>query len=319
MSVFEERSYYKPFQYPWAFESYDMQQKMHWLPSEVPLHEDVNDWNNRMNVAEKNLVKQILTFFTQGDVDIAQAYMDVYIPMFKQPEIRMMLSAIATSEANHAHSYSLLNDTIGMDDKEYKAFQEYAAMNDKHNYLWQNKGGTRDEKLVRDMAVFSAFGEGLQLFASFVMLLNFQRHGKMKGMGQIVAWSIRDESHHVESMMKLFHCLLDEKPHVWNDTFKKSLYDICRDMVTLEDRFIDLAFELGPVEGLEPHEVKQYIRYIADRRLLQLGLKPNFGVKENPLEWVDWVINGVEHTNFFENRSTEYAKGALQGSWDDAF
>ena len=319
MSVFEARDYYKPFKYPWAFEAYDMQQKMHWLPSEVPLHEDVNDWNNRMDNAEKNLVKQILTFFTQGDVDIAQAYMDVYMPMFKQPEIRMMLSAIATSEANHAHSYSLLNDTIGMDDKEYQAFQEYAAMNDKHEYLWQNKGGTRDEQLVRDMAVFSAFGEGLQLFASFVMLLNFQRHGKMKGMGQIVAWSIRDESHHVESMIKLFHCLLDEKPHVWNDTFKKSLYDICRDMVTLEDRIIDLAFELGPVEGLEPHEVKQYIRHIADRRLLQLGLKPNFGVKDNPLEWVDWVVNGVEHTNFFENRSTEYAKGTLQGSWADAF
>ena len=319
MSVFEARDYYKPFKYPWAFEAYDMQQKMHWLPSEVPLHEDVNDWNNRMDTAEKNLVKQILTFFTQGDVDIAQAYMDVYMPMFKQPEIRMMLSAIATSEANHAHSYSLLNDTIGMDDKEYKAFQEYAAMNDKHEYLWKSKGGTRDEQLVRDMAVFSAFGEGLQLFASFVMLLNFQRHGKMKGMGQIVAWSIRDESHHVESMIKLFHCLLDEKPHVWNDTFKKSLYDICRDMVTLEDRFIDLAFELGPVEGLEPHEVKQYIRHIADRRLLQLGLKPNFGVKDNPLEWVDWVVNGVEHTNFFENRSTEYAKGALKGDWADAF
>ena len=319
MSVFEARDYYKPFKYPWAFEAYDMQQKMHWLPSEVPLHEDVNDWNNRMDTAEKNLVKQILTFFTQGDVDIAQAYMDVYMPMFKQPEIRMMLSAIATSKANHAHSYSLLNDTIGMDDKEYQAFQEYAAMNDKHEYLWKSKGGTRDEQLVRDMAVFSAFGEGLQLFASFVMLLNFQRHGKMKGMGQIVAWSIRDESHHVESMIKLFHCLLDEKPHVWNDNFKKSLYDICRDMVTLEDRFIDLAFELGPVEGLEPHEVKQYIRHIADRRLLQLGLKPNYGVKDNPLEWVDWVVNGVEHTNFFENRSTEYAKGALQGSWADAF
>ena len=319
MSVFEARDYYKPFKYPWAFEAYDMQQKMHWLPSEVPLHEDVNDWNNRMDTAEKNLVKQILTFFTQGDVDIAQAYMDVYMPMFKQPEIRMMLSAIATSEANHAHSYSLLNDTIGMDDKEYQAFQEYAAMNDKHEYLWKSKGGTRDEQLVRDMAVFSAFGEGLQLFASFVMLLNFQRHGKMKGMGQIVAWSIRDESHHVESMIKLFHCLLDEKPHVWNDNFKKSLYDICRDMVTLEDRFIDLAFELGPVEGLEPHEVKQYIRHIADRRLLQLGLKPNYGVKDNPLEWVDWVVNGVEHTNFFENRSTEYAKGTLQGDWADAF
>jgi len=248
MSVFSERSYYKPFKYEWAFEAYDIQQKMHWLPSEVPLHEDVNDWNNKMNESEKNLVKQILTFFTQGDVDIAQAYMDVYITMFKQPEIRMMLSAIATSEANHAHSYSLLNDTVGMDDGDYKAFQEIAAMNDKHEYLWKNKGGTEEEKIIRDMAVFSAFGEGLQLFASFVMLLNFTRFGKMKGMGQIVAWSIRDESHHVESMIKLFHCLLDEKPKVWNDNFKKTLYDICRDMVSLEDKFIDLAFDMGPVE-----------------------------------------------------------------------
>ena len=138
-------------------------------------------------------IMKILTFFTQGDVDIAQAYMDVYMPMFKQPEIRMMLSSIATSEANHAHSYSLLNDTVGMDDRDYRAFQEITAMNDKHEYLWKNKGGTEEEKIVRDMAVFSAFGEGLQLFASFVMLLNFQRFGKMKGMGQIVAWSTDKE------------------------------------------------------------------------------------------------------------------------------
>jgi len=319
MSIFKERNYYKPFSYPWAFEAYDIQQKMHWLPSEVSLHEDVNDWNNRMDVSEKNLVKQILTFFTQGDVDVAQAYMDVYIPLFKPLEIRMMLSAIATSEANHAHAYSLLNDTIGMDDGDYQAFQEIKAMNDKHEYLWKSKGGTAEEQMIRDMAVFSAFGEGLQLFASFVMLLNFTRFGKMKGMGQIVAWSIRDESHHVDSMIKLFHCLLDEKPKVWNDNFKKTLYDICRDMVLLEDKFIDLAFALGPVQGLTPDEVKQYIRHIADRRLLQLGLKPNYGVKENPLEWVDWVVNGVEHTNFFENRATEYAKGAMTGTWADAF
>jgi len=319
MSIFKERNYYKPFSYPWAFEAYDTQQKMHWLPSEVSLHEDVNDWNNRMDEPEKNLVKQILTFFTQGDVDVAQAYMDVYIPLFKPLEIRMMLSAIATSEANHAHAYSLLNDTIGMDDGDYQAFQEIKAMNDKHEYLWKSKGGTAEEQMIRDMAVFSAFGEGLQLFASFVMLLNFTRFGKMKGMGQIVAWSIRDESHHVESMIKLFHCLLDEKPKVWNDNFKKTLYSICRDMVSLEDKFIDLAFALGPVQGLTPDEVKQYIRHIADRRLLQLGLKPNYGVKENPLEWVDWVVNGVEHTNFFENRATEYAKGAMTGTWADAF
>ena len=169
------------------------------------------------------------------------------------------------------------------------------------------------------MAVFSAFGEGLQLFGSFVMLLNFQRFGKMKGMGQIVAWSIRDENHHVENMLKLLNVVLDEKPYIWNDNFKKSLYDICRDMVTLEEKFIDLAFQQGPVEGLTPDEVKKYIHYMADRRLLQLGLKPNYGVKENPLDWVDFIVNGQAHENFFETRATEYAKGAVQGNWSDAF
>ena len=313
MSLLKERSYYKPFQYPWAFEAYDMQQKMHWLPSEVSLAEDVRDWNERLTSEEKNLITQILKFFTQGDVDIAQAYLDNYIPKFKPPEIRMMLSAIATSEANHAHSYSLLNDTIGLPDSEYKAFQEYKAMADKHDYLFNNKG-EGVEGLARELAVFSAFGEGLQLFASFIMLLNFQRFGKMKGMCQIVTWSIRDESHHVENMIKLFHSLIDENKHIWNDDFKKTLYDICRDMVMLEDKFIDLAFEQGGVEGLEPDQVKQYIRHIADRRLLQLGLKPNFAVKDNPLPWLDWILNGVEHTNFFENRATEYAKGSLTGN-----
>ena len=313
MSLLKERIYYKPFEYPWAFDAYDMQQKMHWLPSEVPLAEDVRDWNERLNKREKNLITQILKFFTQGDVDIAQAYLSNYIPKFKPPEIRMMLSAFATSEANHAHSYSLLYDTIGLPDKEYQAFQEYKEMANKHDYLFKDKG-KGVEGLARELAVFSAFGEGLQLFASFIMLLNFQRYGKMKGMCQIVTWSIRDESHHVENMIKLFHALIDENRKVWNDNFKKTLYQICRDMVDLEDKFIDLAFEMGGVQGLEPKQVKQYIRHIADRRLLQLGLKPNFKVKDNPLPWLDWVLNGVEHTNFFENRATEYTKGNLTGN-----
>ena len=312
MSLLKAREYYKPFQYPWAFEAYDQQQKMHWLPSEVPLAEDVRDWNERLNEKEKNLITQILKFFTQGDVDIAQAYLDNYIPKFKPPEIRMMLSSIATSEANHAHSYSLLNDTIGLPESEYKAFQEYKAMSDKHDYLFRSKGDGV-EGMARELATFSAFGEGLQLFASFVMLLNFQRFGKMKGMCQIVTWSIRDESHHVDNMIKLFHALIDENKHIWNDDFKKTLYDVARDMVSLEDKFIDLAFEQGGVEGIEPDQIKQYIRHIADRRLLQLGLKPNFAVKDNPLPWLDWVLNGVEHTNFFENRATEYAKGSMTG------
>ena len=319
MSLLSTRDYYKPFDHPWMFDYYFQQNQMHWFPEDVPLHNDVKDWQD-MSDQEKNLLTQIFRLFTQSDVDVGAGYIDRYMRIFKKPEARMMMGSFANMESIHQHAYSLLLDTVGMPEVEYKAFAEYEEMSDKHEYINDLKISKTDKKsIAKNLAVYSAFTEGLQLFSSFVILLNFPRFGKMKGMGQIVAWSIRDESHHVESMIKLFHCLLDEKPHVWNDNFKKSLYDICRDMVNLEDRFIDLAFELGPVEGLEPHEVKQYIRHIADRRLLQLGLKPNYGVKENPLEWVDWVVNGVEHANFFENRSTEYAKGTLKGSWADAF
>jgi ribonucleoside-diphosphate reductase beta chain len=313
MSLFTERNYYKPFDYDWAFNAYDTMQKMHWLPSEVPLHEDIRDWNERLTKEEKNLINQILKFFTQGDVDIAKAYLDNYIPKFKPPEVRMMLSSFATSEANHAHAYSLLNDTLGEPSLlDFKAFQEYKEMANKHTYLFKDKG-KGIEGFLRDIACFSAFGEGLQLFASFVMLLNFQRYGRMKGMCQIVTWSIRDETHHVESMIKLFKTLIKENPKVWTDKFKKTIYQTARDMVELEDKFIDLAFEMGGIRGLTPDEVKKYIRYIADRRLLQLSLKPNYGVKDNPLGWLEWVLNGVEHANFFENRATEYNKGTTTG------
>ena len=313
MSLFTERNYYKPFDYDWAFEAYDTMQKMHWLPSEVPLHEDIRDWNERLTKEEKNLINQILKFFTQGDVDIAKAYLDNYIPKFKSPEVRMMLSSFASSEANHAHAYSLLNDTLGEPSLlDFKAFQEYKEMSDKHTYLFKDKG-KGVEGFLRDIACFSAFGEGLQLFASFVMLLNFQRYGRMKGMCQIVTWSIRDETHHVESMIKLFKTLIKENPKVWTDKFKKTIYQTARDMVELEDKFIDLAFEMGGIRGLTSDEVKKYIRYIADRRLLQLSLKPNYGVKDNPLGWLEWVLNGVEHANFFENRATEYNKGTTTG------
>lgn len=225
----------------------------------------------------------------------------------------MMLSAFASSEANHAHAYALLNDTIGEPELlDFKAFQEYKEMADKHEYLFKDKGKGL-QGLARDIACFSAFGEGLQLFASFVMLLNFQRYGRMKGMCQIVTWSIRDETHHVESMIKLFKTLVKENPNIWTEKFKASIYQTARDMVELEDKFIDLAFGMGGIRGLSADEVKKYIRYIADRRLLQLSLKPNYGVKDNPLGWLDWVLNGVEHANFFENRATEYNKGTITG------
>lgn len=290
--IFQSRSHYKPFDYPWAFEAYDLQQKMHWLPYEVPLAEDVKDWENRLSVKEKNLLTQLFRFFTQADSDISEGYADKYIPIFKKPELRMMLTAIAASEANHMHSYSLLIDTLGLPDEEYVAFREYKAMADKHDYMFakRSKELSEVERVALDLAIFSAFGEGLQLFSTFAILMNFQRLGKMKGMSTIVEWSIRDESHHVNTMLKVFRTVIEENPTIWTDEFKGHIYQACRDMVRLEDAFIDMAFDVGEVEGLTADDVKGYIRYIADVRLKALGLKANYEVEENPFDWLDWIV-----------------------------
>lgn len=223
-----------------------------------------------------------------------------------------------TGNTIHIAAYAHLLDTLGLPEVEYQAFLKYKEMKDKFDYLQQFEVDSL-ESVARTMAVFAGFTEGLQLFASFAILLNFPRFNKMKGMGQIVTWSVRDETIHCEGMIKLFRQFVKEHPQIWTDEFKRTIYQACRDVVEHEDAFIDLAFELGGVEGLEADDVKQYIRYIADRRLMQMGLKPNYNVQENPLPWIDEMLNATEHTNFFEQRATEYSKAATLGTWEEVF
>lgn len=629
---------YKPFTLPWCFEAWKQHEQMHWLPEEVPLSEDVRDWQKSVTESERNLLTQIFRFFTQQDILVGGAYVDHYLKVFQPTEVRMMLQGFAAREAIHVAAYAHLLDTIGIPEVEYSAFMEYAQMKDKFEYAQQFNVSTPKD-IAKSLAVFSAFMEGLQLFASFAMLMNFPRFNKMKGMGQIVAWSIRDEScfdvtteiltdsgwkffkdltkedqvaqydngkisfvlpshytekevdedlvgfhnqqssinqlitkdhrvpfwdeHHneqreltaeefnphsrkrfitsglkvdgikgnllpierllialqadgsipkgeyrngnqcgyrrvtfnltkqrkkdrlvaicregkfnftqsenkngstnfyvnipveylatklftdwvnykdinviwakefieeivewdghkiessnnryyyssvnednvivvqtiaalagyhtnkkvqkdfrkdtyqdvhrlyitkdkdsvrtgatvkeyipykgkvycvtvpsgfimvkrndcivisgnchVENMIKLFRAFIQEHPEIWTDEFKKELYDICRQMVDHEDKFIDLAFELGGVEGMDAKDIKEYIRFIADRRLLQLGLKANYGIEKNPLIWLDEMLSAPEYVNFFEQRSTEYSRSAMTGSWDEAY
>lgn len=319
MSLLDKREYFKPFDYPFAFEAYLKMRKLDWHPSEVPLDKDIFDWNERLTAGERGLLTQLFRFFTQADCDIAGGYYERYIPAFPHPELRMMMGEFGAVEAKHMHAYSLLLDTVGMPETEYQAFHEFEQMQAKHDYLFAQRKGQDDvENLALDLAVFSAFGEGMQLFSSFAILMSFQRRGLMKGMATIIEWSIRDEAHHVESMIELFHVLIAENPSIWTDAFKALIYQTCRDMVELEDRFIDLAFEMGEIEGITVDECKLYIRYIADRRLLQLGLKANYGVTENPFDWLDWLMNAETHTNFFEGRATAYTKGGVV-NWEKAF
>lgn len=316
----EERLYYKPFSYPWAYETWLKHEQSHWMHTEIPMIEDVKDWKSKLNDSERYFLTQIFRFFTQGDIDVAGGYVRNYLPYFPQPEIRMMLMGFAAREALHIAAYSHLIESLGMPDSMYNEFMEYKEMKEKHDYVMNisNTNGTK-QNTAKHIAVFSALTEGMQLFSSFIMLLNFPRHGKMKGMGQIITWSIVDETMHCEGMTKMFRTYIEENKEIWNDELKGDIYTIATRMVELEDKFIDLSFSMGVVENLTADDVKSYIRYITDRRLIGLGLKGIFKMKKNPLPWVEDLINAPTHTNFFENRATDYAKGALSGSWEDVW
>jgi len=318
--ITDERNNFKPFNYPWAYDAWLKHEQSHWLHTEVPMLEDVKDWKKRLTPNEQKFLTHIFRFFTQGDIDVAGGYVQNYLPYFPQPEIRMMLMGFAAREALHVAAYSHLIETLGLPETTYNEFLEYAEMKEKHDYLMDiSAKNTTKENTATHIAVFSAFTEGMQLFSSFIMLLNFPRNGKMRGMGQIVTWSIVDETQHCESMIKLFRTYIEENREIWTDELKGKIYTIAERMVQLEDQFIDLAFNLGEMENLTASDVKQYIRYITDRRLISLGLKGIFKVKRNPLPWVEEMINAPTHTNFFENRATDYAKGALSGDWSDVW
>lgn len=316
--LLQERHVYKPFLYPWCYEAWLTQQRIHWIPEEVPLAEDVRDWKNKLTPSEKNLMTQIFRFFTQSDVEVNNCYMKHYSQVFGPVEVQMMLSAFSNIETVHIAAYSHLLDTIGMPEIEYSAFLKYKEMKDKFDYM-QNASMESRRDIAKTMAMFGAFTEGLQLFASFAILMNFPRFNKMKGMGQIVTWSVRDETLHCLSMIKLFNAFIEENPDIWDDELKSEITESCRTIVGFEDAFIDLAFEQGEIEGLTPQEVKDYIRYIGDRRLQQLNLQPIFNTDKNPLPWMDEMLNGAEHTNFFENRATEYSRASTGGTWEEVF
>jgi ribonucleotide reductase beta subunit family protein with ferritin-like domain len=318
MSLLNFSKTYKPFLYPWAVDLAKKHEEIHWIEDEAELSEDVQDWKTKLTESEKEFITHVLRLFTQSDVQVGENYHELLIPRFKNNEVRNMLSSFAAREAVHQRAYALLNDTLGLPDEDFHKFLDYKAMADKIDFM--KEGNITSHTGLALALAQSVFNEGMSVFASFVMLLNFQRFGKMKGMATIVEWSIRDETIHVQGNAKLFRTFCEEHPRVVNDELKSKIYTMAENAVSLEDKFIDLAFRGNDVQGLTKKEVRAYIRHIADRRLLQLGLKPLFNQKDNPLPWLDWVLNGASHDNFFEKRVTEYSVVGMEGDdfgWEE--
>lgn len=315
MSLLTPRPTYSPFEYDQAYKYWELQQQSHWMHTEISMASDINDWKITLTETEKNVIGHILKGFTQSEVFIQEYWGQMVGKWFKKPEIQMMAATFSAFESIHAVSYAYLNQSLGLED--FDAFLHEPTAKAKIDRLIGTKGKTKEE-IARSLAIFSAFNEGVNLFSSFAVLLNFSRFNKLKGVGQIIAFSIKDESLHSEAGCWLFRTLIDEFPEIMTDELKKDIYDAARLTVELEDAFIGKAFEFGSIEGLDHHDIKAFIRFRTNTKLGDLGLKKIWkNIDQDALErmsWFDVMSAGVSHSDFFASRVSDYSKGAVDFS-----
>jgi ribonucleoside-diphosphate reductase beta chain len=312
----QPRYFYKPFEYPEAFEYYLNQQRVHWLADEISLASDINDWKLKLTESEKNLIGNILKAFAQTEVHVNDYWSSNVAKWFPKPEIIAMTSTFGSFEAIHAHAYARLNEELGLDN--FEAFLEDQAAKNKIDMLLETKSNTLEE-IATSLAIFSAFTEGVNLFSSFAVLMSFQLRNLMKGTGQIVAWSVRDESLHSQAGCWLFNTLLKENPSLRTENMQSTIYKACDLSVKLEFDFIEKVFEMGDIEGLTKDQLKAFILARANSKLEELGYRgmysdidPNLLIQ---MEWFGHLTSGVEHQDFFAQRSSAYAKSTAD--WDD--
>ena len=312
----EPRHFYKPFEYQQAFEFYKNQHRAHWLADEVPLASDLNDWRLNLNESEKNLIGNILKSFAQTEVHVNDYWSGKISQWFPKPEIVAMAGSFGAFEAIHAEAYARLNDELGLDD--FQAFMEDEASRNKIERLLETPSETLQEKALA-LAIFSAFTEGVNLFSSFAILMSFQLRNLLKGTGQIVEWSVRDESLHSQAGCWLFRTLMQESPELDTIEMRNNVIEACNLSVKLEFDFIDKAFEMGEIEGLNKDQLKNFIKARANDKMKELGYNPVYNDIDPALlkqmEWFGHLTSGKTHQDFFANRVTDYSKST--GDWSD--
>ena len=315
MSLLQARPTYRPFEYPQFYDLWKKAHQSHWIADEVSMASDINDWKTVLTENEKQLIGHILKGFTISEIFIEDYWSAKVGRWFKVPEIQMMAHTFASFESIHADGYDKLNSSLGLE--EYDAFLHDPSTKAKIDRLMVPKEKSVVD-IAKSLAVFSAFNEGVSLFSSFAILLNFTRFNKMKGMGQIISWSINDEQLHSQAGCMLFNELIKEHPEVWTDELKKELYEAARVTIQLEDDYIDKAFGIGEIPGLNKHQMKNFIRHRANQKLQEIGLKSNWKNLDkeaiDQMQWFSVLSSGVSHADFFAGKITDYSKSNVD--WD---
>lgn len=319
-SILTPRVVYKPFEYPEAQDFWLKQQQAHWLHTEVPMMSDLNDWNQNLTESEKNVIGSILKGFAQTETIVNDYWSGLVTKWFRKPEIIAMAVSFANMETVHAEAYALLNETLGLDN--FSEFLEDETTMAKIQTLMDVRDHHTSEEnlpeIAKSLAIFSAFTEGVNLFSSFAVLLSFKLENKLKGVGTIIEWSIRDESMHSEAGCWLFRTLLNENPQINTPQLRADIEEAAKLSLKLELDFIDKVYEIEDIQSCPKYDLINFIKHRINTKMKDLGYKAIIkdvdkeAVKR--MKWFDSLSAGKQHTDFFANRNTNYSKGTQ--NWD---
>lgn len=325
MSIFEESKSYRPFKYPWAVEAEKKHTiDMHWHENQTDLADDLRQYHSKDGMktdnvsheSNKNILNKLLMLFTEMDASVGEGYTRL-LPHVKNNEIRTLLIVHAAREVRHQRAYALAAETFGFTSTQWGEFQQYEEMRNKLELLVQNVGDlSKPINFAKYLGVI-LLGEGISLFGAFSCLLNLKRYGLMMGFNVVNEWSLADEDDHVNNNIRILKTIINEDL-TENEVFelKFFLVDAVEKYVHAERVFIDLVFQMGNQEGMTKGEVKEYISFLGRYRQYQLDLLPAEEVGESPLPWMDYILSGSKHTNFFETKVTEYSHNGLTGEVD---
>jgi ribonucleoside-diphosphate reductase beta chain len=328
MSLFTERLEYKPFEYPEYYtEGWLKQAQAFWLHTEISMQGDVKDWNEKLTKSEKNIVGNILLGFAQTECAVSDYWTTMVTNWFPKHEIKQMAMMFGSQETIHATAYSYLNETLGLED--FAAFLHEPTIAEKFEHLTSTEADWTHEDLAenaharrqvaRSLAIFSAFAEGVSLYSSFAVLYSFQMRNLLKGIGQQMKWSVRDESLHSKMGCQLFRHMCDEYPEL-KDEVQRDVEQAAELMCQMEHKFIDKMFEMGDLENMKAEDLKHFITKRTNEKLVELGYKSKFDFDKDSASELDWfyhLTGGHTHTDFFAIRPTDYAKAGEDENWDE--
>lgn len=326
-ALFRERVEFKPFEFPVYYtEGWLKQAQAFWLHTEISMQGDVKDWNENLLPHEKNLVGNILLGFAQTECAVSDYWTGMVTKWFPKHEIKQMAMMFGSQETIHATAYSYLNETLGLED--FKAFLHEPSTAEKFNFLVETSNEYTHEDLLQDanarkevarsLAIFSAFAEGVSLYSSFAVLYSFQMRNLLKGIGQQMKWSVRDESLHSKMGCQLFRHMCEEYPEL-KIQVQAQVEEAAHLMVEMELRFIDKMFEMGDLENMKADDLKHFIKKRANEKLNELGYESIFTFNQEQASNLDWfyhLTGGHTHTDFFAIRSTDYSKAGEDENWD---